>query len=677
MSLDSHEDLLVRMMTRVSLTCRSGDSLFEAGDFAAAKAEYQQIITKIVGSAFTIPMVSDEASGGMMCELYIEMDLFNRTNLMGCCVGIAKCLRREKKLEMALAWCDEVNALYRSGFPKALPQPVYDWFDWLPQLQEFTLYKSAALCLASEILAELGNSGTATTRRWNAHKTSKNLPMTHQTPALLTVLNPRLRNEMLRGRHPDPQAPLGNGECVAGLQVRGSWARLSIGKLGGVTDGREAFASFIWNSHLYVAGGRTTVDGPFHQDMWALDLNALDAWRELPPYPVHLGVSRRFIGWTMVVHDNTALLFTGHSTIDAFDLVAERWTSFQTTYTPTPADRAAGIVDGWPYPRKHSRDGTVILAGDKLYVFGGAHGSSIMGCNLFMQLDLTTRVWRRLSGNVRAPQVADNACPSPRKSAAGWASPDGARIYLLFGHFDREAAALHNELHGAGEAFGHEDFWSWDVKGESWKRERMGGNPPCARTEHAYVYNEKLGRVVVFGGYHPTLPTHVVTAGTEVQFNYSYFADTFLYSMTPAPDTASPPRLSRKWQQVRTAGFPTYRCQAQLAVDAATGRTYMFGGWTNNQYIPTRTKLMSRSFGDVWELRVDLPGGHFEDAAADVEEEARVARAGPWQRCFSCAAAGPWKRCGGSCNGKVFFCGTPCFREGWAEHKQTHKCRKA
>jgi hypothetical protein len=56
---------------------------------------------------------------------------------------------------------------------------------------------------------------------------------------------------------------------------------------------------------------------------------------------------------------------------------------------------------------------------------------------------------------------------------------------VLFGHFDREAASVYNELHGAGEAFGHEDFWSWGVKEEKWRRERITGNPPCARTELA------------------------------------------------------------------------------------------------------------------------------------------------------------------------------------------------
>ncbi|KAJ7323155.1 hypothetical protein DFH08DRAFT_349373 [Mycena albidolilacea] len=56
---------------------------------------------------------------------------------------------------------------------------------------------------------------------------------------------------------------------------------------------------------------------------------------------------------------------------------------------------------------------------------------------------------------------------------------------VLFGHFDREAASVPNELHGAGKAFRHENFWSWGVKEEKWRRERIARNSPCARTELA------------------------------------------------------------------------------------------------------------------------------------------------------------------------------------------------
>jgi hypothetical protein len=221
--------------------------------------------------------------------------------------------------------------------------------------------------------------------------------------------------------------------------------------------------------------------------MWALDLNTLDAWRRLPDYPVSSRATGAFIGWTMLVHNDSALLFTGRRTVDLFNLASETWSSFQTMYTPTSADIEAGIVDGWPYPGRECCDATMVISSSKLYVFGGEHGRSIMGCNLFMELDLTTRVWRRLSGYVRAPQAADNSCPSPRKNAAGWASADGTRIYLLFGHFDRDARRM-GELHAANETFGHEDFWSWGVREQRWRRERMSGNPPCARTELAYAY---------------------------------------------------------------------------------------------------------------------------------------------------------------------------------------------
>jgi hypothetical protein len=142
-------------------------------------------------------------------------------------------------------------------------------------------------------------------------------------------------------------------------------------------------------------------------------------------------------------------------------------------------------------------------------------------------------------------------------------------------------------------------------------------------------------------------------------FPYSFFADTFIYDHeTPPATTRSEPTLSApKWKQVLTPGFPTYRCQAHLLCDPITGRTYMFGGWTNSQFVPTKSKLISRSFGDLWELRMDMDGGRFEEV--DIEEEVRVAKAGPWQRCFACASAGPWKKCGGTSGSDLFANG--CF----------------
>ena len=129
-------------------------------------------------------------------------------------------------------------------------------------------------------------------------------------------------------------------------------------------------------------------------------------------------------------------------------------------------------------------------------------------------------------------------------------------------------------------------------------------------------------------------------------FSYSYYADTFICS--PSPD----PQSEGIWKQVLTRGFPTYRAQAQLVSDPDTGKIFLFGGYTNSQFVRDKKHPISRSFADLWWLRLDMRGedgaegaGFFE--GVDLDEEARTAKVGPWQRCFNCGSAGPWKKCGG------------------------------
>ncbi|KAJ7032600.1 hypothetical protein C8F04DRAFT_1107341 [Mycena alexandri] len=661
-----------QLLAMLMSACREGDKLFEGGKIDAAKAKYLSEARRIVGPTLCLPSTPGEGLGGVISTVYTELkNSIKIAILMGCFLGMAKCLAHEKDIEMALAWLEETNALYRCTYFLAT-DPLYDWIDFnISEPPELRMFRARALCLASELFLGLGNTGTATTRRFAAASTLQPL-----TPELTTIVNMPLLAKLHQTRHPDPQKVLASEVQSPALQVRGSWKRLNIAKPGGVTEGRENFACFIWNSQFYVAGGRKSSLGPWYRDLWAIDLENLTAWRRLPEYPRGMRQSGMFTGWSMLVHNDTAILFTGGPTVDVLDLVTETWTSFRTTYTPTAADIQAGVKDGWPYPRELCNDATIQIAHNKMYVFGGDHGTTSVVCNLFMELDLTTRKWRRLTGYVRAPQHGDYSCPGPRKSVSGWVSTDKKRIFLLFGQADRQGASLKNEAHGAESAFGYEDMWSWGIAEERWRRERMSGNPPCARTEMACTYNDKLQKTIVFGGYMPTLPTIVLEQG--MQFDFSYFADTFVYDTTlktPTFPNDSPTLAAPKGKQVLTQGFPTYRCQAQLASDPKTGRTYMFGGFTNNQYIPTRSKLFSRSFGDLWELRIDEVGGHFDEV--NVEEEMRSAKAGPWQWCFSCAAAGPWRKCGGSCKGRVFLCGEACLKEGWKEHKTMHACKKA
>lgn len=185
--------------------------------------------------------------------------------------------------------------------------------------------------------------------------------------------------------------------------------------------------------------------------------------------------------------------------------------------------------------------------------------------------------------------------------------------------------------------------------------------------------NPKLDQVFLFGGYHPYLPTIV----KNEMFNFTFFADTFIFgSLDPSkPPTAQEPT----WRHVITRGFPTPRCQSQVIIDPDTGKVFMFGGFTNLQFVPYSKKVdMGKSFGDIWQLRVDIDGGLFD--TVDHKNEARTAKLGPRMRCFTCGEISiEWKKCGGqfsfalsecralivtagTCEGKAFFCGSECLK---------------
>lgn len=153
--------------------------------------------------------------------------------------------------------------------------------------------------------------------------------------------------------------------------------------------------------------------------------------------------------------------------------------------------------------------------------------------------------------------------------------------------------------------------------------------------------NRRFDMVVMFGGYSPSLPFYI--EGSEACYGYSYFADTFALDLT---GVSSLDGKSASWKQIIAPSFPTYRAQATLLADADTGRMYLFGGYTNTDWVPAGNHEVTRSYGDVWELRVDLPGGHFYEV--DPEDERRTALAGPWQTCFTCGSLGLWKKCGGA-----------------------------
>ncbi len=77
---------------------REGDILFEAGKLAGARAIYLREARKLVGLFYTLPGTSGEGDGGVQRDVYIKLNPIEQTNLMGCCLGMAKCFWQENDL---------------------------------------------------------------------------------------------------------------------------------------------------------------------------------------------------------------------------------------------------------------------------------------------------------------------------------------------------------------------------------------------------------------------------------------------------------------------------------------------------------------------------------------------------------------------------------------------------
>ncbi|KAH9836148.1 uncharacterized protein C8Q71DRAFT_760870 [Rhodofomes roseus] len=585
----------------------------------------------------------------------MRLSMDNRVNLMICCNGVATCLDGMHKETEALEWYEEVDILYKNARFAARPA-LHDWEHYNPQppRQDFYMQRIRALVGVADMYVHLGNTGAAAHRRSTADALIKHAPAGVNTRALRVLCPIYLLNAVTQFRHPDPELLKQWEPLNEDLQVRGSWQRMKISR--NILP-RMSFASFIWQSRLYICGGMKGGSPEVYNDFHCMDLSRQPGtWRELPRFPRKVCVNLQ-----LVVHGNKAYCFRGAARIDYFNLTTERWGSVLTRCV----DRAGEPVS-WPIPDGTLSSYAMHVADGRMYVFGGAAKGADLGCNFFAVLDLSTKTWQHLSGVARMPE-ADPDEPGPRRYVASWVDGRKENVYLLQGMADRAAAEMFDQAHVACNSHGYDDFWSWNIEERKWRREKMVGNVPCPRTEMASTYSPALNSAIVYGGYSPETPT--LFADSDLRFRFTYYADTFVLdhsSASPAP----------RWRHVVHQGFPTYRAQSTLLADPDTGRVYLFGGYTNTDQVPSGNhgQLWTRSFGDLWQLRLDVPGGHFEEV--DVADEERNARLGPWQRCFSCGNTGMWRKCGGTCGGRAFFCDDACQREAWREHKELHNCRK-
>ncbi|PWW76903.1 hypothetical protein C7212DRAFT_190005 [Tuber magnatum] len=342
---------------------------------------------------------------------------------------------------------------------------------------------------------------------------------------------------------------------------------------------------------------------------------------------------------------DTAYLFHGSRKILTFDLAQEKWIS-RTTRFNIPGK-------SWPYLHDTLIDYGMEIYNGKMYIFGGQDGRRQLGCNIFMCLDLEALSWEWLSGTTQ-PTPTYNS-PMLRVHPITWILPSEDRLFIMYGNANRIGEKVSNPTgpHGADCDYTYEDIWSYHIPRKSWTREKARGNYPSPRTEFSAIYNERMDRVVAFGGYCGTTNTYL--PGRDVNLNFAYYADTYTWH----PKT-------RKWAQVLTRGFPTYRARGRLLFDTGSGKTYLFGGYTNTEFAPGKHPY-SRAFNDLWELKLEVEDGELAD-------EERTAVMGPWGTCFHCGKVGIWRMCGGSCLGVVRYCSGECGRKAWGEHKLMHGC---
>ncbi|KAI0312652.1 hypothetical protein OF83DRAFT_1066836 [Amylostereum chailletii] len=614
----------------------------------------------LVGAEFQIPFNSSDG-GGVWSQKYMDMEAERALVVIACCHSMAENLRTLGKRRQALQWLEEFKNIFKNMFFSTSTFGA-DWIMYiLPKSAMFVQLRLSGDALMAACFQSLGNTGSTSHRLFSATHFSRSLRpgVNYDWAYVERTLKTIQACVPPSCRHPEPRFTATAEVFDPSLQISGSWKKLDLKKTSGFVP-REDFASFVWKSRLYVCGGQVDDFTRCLRDFHYVDLNDLRAgWHKLPDYPRPFpwGVP---VGWRMHVDESTdkAYVFLGFKDVDVFDLKTNTWSRITTSYL-SPGS--------WPIADTLLEFGSVIYK-RRIYAFGGTHEGSKLGCNLWLVLDLQTGAWRRLSGRSGPEFDTDFMLPGPRRYPALWADEEHDRIWMMFGDAERPGATLEEQPHGSKYEHIYDDAWSWNVNTESWRRERVSGNSPCPRTEMAVTYNPNLKRAFTFGGYNPRLPSDFSNGG-PIRMRYTYFADTFMLDPAPTDGGASP-----AWKHVLTRGFPTYRAKSKLFVDRATGKMYLFGGYSSTEFIDDKKHFVSRNFVDLWQLRVDMPGGCFEDV--DLEEEARTARVGQWQRCFSCGSAGFWKKCGGSCRGRVFFCDGQCLKDGWKEHKQRHGCSK-
>ncbi|MCZ6806081.1 MAG: hypothetical protein O7F08_03950 [Deltaproteobacteria bacterium] len=276
------------------------------------------------------------------------------------------------------------------------------------------------------------------------------------------------------------------------------------------------------------AAGQMMIFGgmdPITNDTFSFDHDAR-AWRELAPQLAGaVPASRCHHTLAEVPGADQAILFGGFSRGTRFndtwrfDLATESWTEL-TTQGATPARRCL-----------HAS--AFIESRGELVVYGGIAGSGTRASDFFDDthvLDLATGLWTRLEGDG----------PSAREGAVMVYSRTFDAVFLW-----------------GGKAFDHypTELWRFDVVERVWSQTATTGDTPTGREDPTYFWDAGRDRLTVFSGRNDN--------DRAVLFDDGYELDL----------------VAADWARVDADVMPPARWRASAAVDPASNRGYMFGGW--------------------------------------------------------------------------------------------------
>ncbi|CAA7263578.1 unnamed protein product [Cyclocybe aegerita] len=501
--------------TQAGLLRDRADELVKAKDYGNAVKMYLSAAEKLCQASLPTRRVRS--------KIYMDLELeWDAQDVMGCLTEAGATLVKMGKYAEALFWlCEALDTHRNMRFVTLKDKVAFDWFNSHVGTKQhfkqvYTTYDAIA-----EAYLKLGNTGGATYYQWQASVNSEpdNIPAEFRPDDLSEFKREGQKKvqKVLTHRHPDPKLAARLEIVDPKSQVQGSWRRVEI---------KNSGAYYVaYGRRRVLAGGEKYQDGPYYRDFCRLKLSKPVKWEVLPSVPIP---SSRLVSLTtfrMVVDSNDiAYYFTGCLDLFAYNIKTRKWGTFRTSSHPS-----------WTYPHKQMhdqwQDSVVHCVNDKIYVFGGTTGASKLGTNLLLQLNLSTRVWRKLSGEL-LPKEPSHLCPGPRINASSWVSKGQDKIFILYGDANRMSAKLSGQEHGAMTTYAYDDLWSWDIREERWTREKIIGNAPSPRTEMAAVYNPVLDKVFTFGGYSPVVPTVHVDNNNE-WFGYSYYADTFVCDFHP------------------------------------------------------------------------------------------------------------------------------------------------